>query len=81
VNLRGADLGTRSVDDLAGWRGRGVRATELIRADQVAIDEAGAAVTSAKPFPLRRLRVHRTSEAKRLAEALVELADYADGKW
>ena len=55
-------------------------APELIRTDQVAIGEAGAAVHVGDTV------IHfaddaciAPSEAGKLAEALVELADYADG--
>ena len=55
-------------------------APELIRTDQVTIDEAGAAVHVGETV------IHfaddadiTPAEARKLAAALVELADYADG--
>ena len=55
-------------------------APELVRTDQVAIGEAGAAVH------VGTVVIHfaddayiAPGEARKLAEALVELADYADG--
>jgi hypothetical protein len=55
-------------------------APELVRTDQVAIGEAGAIVhvgETALHFADDAYAV--PAEARKLAEALVELADYADG--
>jgi hypothetical protein len=55
-------------------------APELVRTDQVAISEAGAAVhVGAVVIHFADDAYIHPDEARRLAEALVELADYAEG--
>jgi hypothetical protein len=55
-------------------------APELVRTDQVVIDEAGAAVHVGETVIRFADDAYITpGEARKLAEALVELADYADG--
>jgi hypothetical protein len=55
-------------------------APELVRTDQVAIDEAGAAVHVGQTVIHFADDAYITpDQARVLAEALVELADYADG--
>jgi hypothetical protein len=55
-------------------------APELVRTDQVAIDETGAAVHVGETVIHFANDAYITpGEARKLAEALVELADYADG--
>ena len=55
-------------------------APELIRTDQVTIGEAGAAVHVGETVIHFADDAYITpGEARKLAEALVELADYADG--
>ena len=56
-------------------------APELIRTDQVVIDEAGAAVHVGETVILFADDAHVIpAEGRKLAEALVELADYAEGR-
>ena len=56
-------------------------APELVRTDQVAIDEAGAAVHVGEVCIHFADDTYITPEQARvLAEALVELADFADGR-
>lgn len=55
-------------------------APELIRADQVVIDEAGAAVHVGEVVIYFAADAFISpGEARKLAEALVELADYTEG--
>ena len=51
----------------------------MIRTDQVAIDEAGAAVDVGRRLSVSDAAYIAPAEARVLAEALVELADYAGG--
>ena len=68
------DVGRRlSVSDAA------YIAPELVRTDQVAIDEAGAAVDVGRRSSVSDAAYIAPAEARVLAEALVELADYAGG--
>jgi hypothetical protein len=75
--------GRRGVDRAAGGvRGRHLTRTapELVRVDRVAVGEAGAAVHVGDTVIHFADDAYITpGEARKLAEALVKLADYADG--